>query len=183
MLPVVAGYYDNNHPALLQSGTWSDVEIPRAVGGRVTSTSELGASIGIEAVAPAVTLYYVTAADGATVDLCTGAVCQSINTAGSDGIGRATLQLDQGINAITIGVTGVGTFYFDGVYVHPDLANIVGERPERQTITYTYDGEGKTGYLDSTITAGETLIALLLTVQVIVMMILFVVQVWGQRRV
>jgi hypothetical protein len=110
----------------------------------------------------AVVLYFISHTNGAAVDVCVDAVCDTFATAGSDA--RVSLLLDEladGVKEITIqkSASDATALRIDAIYVYPYYS--VEATPEADyTIesAHTYNGQDFTAALDLRLTAGDAAI-------------------------
>lgn len=157
--PLPQGLYDDAYFVLDYTGTWATVADPNALGSSVSQTTTAGDGVTFQTDATGFDVYFTFSNTGdSSITICVDATCSTINTNGAPAHGRAQFtSLPAGLKTVEISksVADGSDFNFDGVYIHPAVAE---EVPVTETVLsseYTYAGEPYAGSIVLSMDAGQ----------------------------
>lgn len=170
--PIAPGFVDSTSPIFNFAGSWSTESNVIAIGESVQTSA--GGSVSFESYTQGFTLYFLYSPNGNDVDVCIDSSCVTLSTLGGESRGKADFTLlPAGQKAITI--TASGVFKFDGIYIYPDAP------PTDESSLFEFEGETYSGKLENTITTGDALTAILLTVLAVINISQLVIGMWGVK--
>jgi hypothetical protein len=185
--PIEPGLVNSESPVLVYAGSWTTNDtFAYAIDGTVQQTMD--GSVVFDIYGDGFTLFFLYAADGIDVDVCIEVDCVTISTAGTASRGRADFaNLDSGLKQVVISPTApdmVNSFYFDGLYIYPDAPPT--PEPESTPVgiinqEFTYGGETLKGQYHFVLTAGDSVITILLSTLTLVSLAHLVLGIWKER--